>query len=348
MSDPTRQTVDRALAGQLEQRVALAWPPVAWQNVPVVVAVSGGADSVALLRILVAVQAPGAKLWVAHFNHGLRGAQSDADEQFVEKLAASLGLGFRTGRPPGVAVAAGSDGLEAAARGARYAFLSAIAEQLGARYLAVAHTADDQAETILHRALRGTGPAGLAGMARVRALTEAVSLVRPLLGQRRAELRDYLKSIGQDWREDATNAQTDATRNWIRNELLPAVAERVNPAVVEALVRLGALSAEVQSLVAADAEALVERAIARAPASGFVCHCDRLAAQPRYLVREALKLAWRNQGWPEQAMGLVEWEALAALGQGETQAPAERTFPGAIRARRQGNQLSLTRGDGQR
>ena len=159
---------------------------------------------------------------------------------------------------------------------------------------------------------------------------------------RRQELRDYLQAVGQDWREDATNAQTDATRNWIRHELLPAVAERVNPGVVDALLRLGSLAGELQSLLAPLADGLLERATDRLPGSGFACRCDVLSGQPRYLVREALKLAWRREGWPEQAMGLAEWEALADLAQAAA-APAaqQRDFPGGIRARRQGTRLVL-------
>jgi tRNA(Ile)-lysidine synthase len=331
------------LAGDLEARVAAAWPPTAWQEVPVVVAVSGGADSVALLRILARLRTPSARLWVAHFHHGLRGAAADADEQFVAHLAAGLKLGYRAGRVPASQLATAGDGLEAAARRARYAFLTEAAEQIGARYLAIAHTADDQAETILHRVLRGTGPAGLAGMPRVRMLGGAVSLVRPLLAIRRSELRDYLHAVGQDWREDATNAQTDATRNWIRHEMLPAAAERVNASVVDALVRLGSLASEMQSLLAPLAEQLLERAMDRTPGAGFACRCDDLSGQPRYLVRESLKLAWRREGWPEQAMGLAEWDALAELAQGAA-APGtqQRDFPGGIRACRQGARLVLT------
>jgi tRNA(Ile)-lysidine synthase len=351
MSDPAASAATSAessaagVAGALERRVAEAWPPAAWCDVPVVVAVSGGADSVALLRILARLRRPEAQLSVAHFHHGLRGAAADADEQFVARLADSLKLGYRAG---GVAdgLAGGvvdrGDGLEAAARQARYAFLTQAAEQLGARYLALAHTADDQAETILHRVLRGTGPAGLAGMPRVRPLSRAVSLVRPLLAIGRQELRDYLYAVGQDWREDATNAQTDATRNWIRHEMLPAVAERVNPGVVDALVRLGRLAGEMQSLLDPLAEQLLERGTARSPGGGFACQLDDLAGQPRYLVREALKLAWRREGWPEQAMGLAEWEALAELAQGAgPPGGQQRDFPGGIRASRQGAWLTL-------
>ena len=218
-ADNPPERLGTALAQALEERVAQDWPPRVWQDVPVMVAVSGGADSVALLRILERLRPPAARLWVAHFHHGLRGADADADEQFVAALADRLKLGFRAGRVPASQLAAGSDGLEAAARRARYAFLTTAAEQVGARYLAVAHTADDQAETILHRILRGTGPAGLAGMPRVRMLSPAVSLVRPLLTIRRLELRDYLEAAGTGLarrchqRQHRRDAQLDSSRD---------------------------------------------------------------------------------------------------------------------------------------
>ena len=330
-----------AVAIDLESRIAEAWSPAAWQDVPVVVAVSGGADSVALVRILERLRPPSARLWVAHFNHRWRGAAAEADERFVAELAASLKLGYRAGRASDEDLATTGEGREGAARQARYSFLTRTAEELGARYVAVAHTADDQAETILQRVLRGTGPAGLAGMPRVRRLSDAVSLVRPLLSIRRQELRTYLAAIQQVWREDATNAQTDATRNWIRHELLPAAAERVNPSVVDAVVRLGALAGEMQQVVAAAAKRIVERSIESTTGGTLVCRCDALAGEPRYLVREALKLAWRRAGWPEQAMGFAEWEALAEMACDCSPAGRQRDLPGGVRAQRDGTRLLL-------
>jgi hypothetical protein len=125
--------------------------------------------------------------------------------------------------------------------------------------------------------------------------------------------------------------------------MLPAVAERVNPGVVEALVRLGSLAGEMQSLLAPLADGLLERAVEHSAGPGLTCRCDILAGQPRYLVRETLKLAWRHEGWPEQAMGLAEWEALAQLAQ-DAAGPGkpQRDFPGGIRARREGAWLVLT------
>jgi tRNA(Ile)-lysidine synthase len=180
-------------------------------------------------------------------------------------------------------------------------------------------------------------------MSRVRPLGEAISLVRPLLGVRRGELREYLACLGQAWREDATNATTDATRNWIRHDMLPATAERVNPSVVEALIRLGTLAGEMETVVGGIAEELLERALRPGPAGGIAFACEGLAGAARYLVREALRRAWREQGWPEQQMGLAEWETLAEMAQGDGRMVQQRDFPGGVRARREGAMLVLAR-----
>jgi tRNA(Ile)-lysidine synthase len=170
----------------VEKPMIQAWPPDCWCDVTTLVAVSGGPDSVALLRAMVAVRRPGAgRLIVAHFNHGLRGQQSDDEEHFVRELSARLGLACDVGR---AAPAADSGGWtsEESARRTRYAFLRDVAAQRGARYVATGHTADDQAETVLHRILRGTGIGGLSGIRRHRQLLHGVSLVRPLLAVRRS------------------------------------------------------------------------------------------------------------------------------------------------------------------
>ncbi len=223
-----------------ETRLERSWPAQRWQDVSVVVAVSGGADSVGLLCGLARLKSAGGRLSAAHFNHALRGEESDADERFVTALAGRLGLACQVGHwGPGEPEKRSSDGLEAAARGARYHFLQSAAEAAGARYVATAHTADDQVETIVQRIFRGTGLGGLAGMRRARPLGPATTLIRPLLGFRREEIRDYLHSAGQSWREDSSNARTDATRNWLRHELLPSVQRHVSPAAPAALLRWG-------------------------------------------------------------------------------------------------------------
>src|SRR5262249_9786947 len=141
------------------------------------------------------------RLVVAHYNHGLRGAESDADEEFVVALAHSLACECRVGRASQEASLAQAEPLvlasEEASRATRYSFLTEMAKEVGARYVATAHTADDQAETVLHRVLRGTGLLGLAGMPRARALAPGLALVRPLLAVRREQVQAYLAEVNQ-------------------------------------------------------------------------------------------------------------------------------------------------------
>ena len=332
----------------LESRLADSWPPNDWQDVTVVLAVSGGADSVALVRAMTALKAGGkGRLVAAHFNHRLRAEESQADEVFVVDLCRRLDLACEVRRARvEQLVADSSDGLEAAAREARYDFLQQTAARLGARYVATAHTADDQAETILHRIIRGTGIAGLAGMQRVRPLGPA-TLIRPLLGFRRAELLDYLGKLGQPYRLDSSNEDTRFTRNRIRRQLLPALADRFNPGVVEAVLRLGALAGEVQTVVDRVVEDLLERCVAGARSDSVRVRTEPLAGQPRYLVRELLIAVWRSREWPLQAMGFAEWDLLAEMAfacrENSSVAPRKRMFPGSVLAEAGEGELRLSR-----
>src|SRR6266481_8992523 len=182
------------------------------------VAVSGGADSVALLLLLLELREKlGIVPSVVHFNHKLRGKASDADEQFVAKLAAKHGLEFHTASVH-VAKKAKKEraNLEDTARRARYDYFRSLVESGALARIAVAHTADDQAETVLAHVLRGTGLTGLGG------IHPAVGpLIRPLLGIRRSELRRFLQTRKQAWREDVTNRDTKRMRARIRKKLLP-------------------------------------------------------------------------------------------------------------------------------
>ena len=200
------------------------------------VAVSGGADSVALLLLLLELREKlGIVLSVVHFNHKLRGKASDADEKFVARLAAKHKLEFHCGSAD-VAARAKRDraNLEDAARRARYEYFRQLAEQDHMDRVAVAHTADDQAETVLAHILRGTGLAGLGGIH-----SDLYPLVRPLLKVRRAELRNYLKSRHQSWREDQTNKDTSRMRARLRQKLLPLLEKHFN---LEAVAHLGSLA----------------------------------------------------------------------------------------------------------
>jgi tRNA(Ile)-lysidine synthase len=308
----------------------------------VVAAVSGGPDSVALFAALVRSKALGPPVIVAHLNHQLRGAESDADEAFVRQMCASLApelVRFRCERidVAGVARDAGAN-LESMARKLRYNWLTRLAREERMSIVATGHTADDQAETVLHRLLRGSGWQGLRGIAPVRALAPDVQLVRPLLAVTRAEILDFLYSAGQTFREDTSNQDLRFTRNRIRQELLPLLATRYNPAIVAALRRLAEQAAAVYERQRESARRLL--AEAEQPRAGALLVFDRecLARAPRHLVREALRLAWAREAWPLDAMSFDAWERLAAVARGESSAV---DLPGRIRARCQGRVVQI-------
>ena len=203
------------------------------------VAVSGGADSVALLLLLLELREKlGIVLSIVHFNHKLRGKAADADEKFVAKLAAKHELEFHS-TSADIAKKAKKEraNLEDAARRARYEYFRQLLEQDHIDRVAVAHTADDQAETVLAHILRGTGLAGLGGI-----YADPYPLVRPLLSVRRTELRDYLKSRHQSWREDQTNKDTSRMRARLRHKLLPLLEKHFNLEVVAHLGNLAELA----------------------------------------------------------------------------------------------------------
>src|SRR5882757_6550795 len=205
------------------------------------VAVSGGADSVALLFTLVELRKQlGVVLSVVHFNHKLRGKSSEMDARFVAKLAAKYGLVFHLGQMD-VRAKAKRDraNLEDTGRRARYEFFEGLVQSGHVDKVAVAHTADDQAETVRGHILRGTGLAGLGGIH-----PWVGHVVRPLLGVRRGELRAYLKSKKQAWREDATNRDTARMRARIRKKLMPLLEKQFQAPVVEHLATLAELARE--------------------------------------------------------------------------------------------------------
>ncbi len=300
----------RESPAEIDDLFARSWPPQAWCDVRVVVAVSGGADSVALLRLLdTQVRHHGGQLAVAHIHHHLR-IEADDDQCFVQELAGHLGYPIHTADGDVRQHASlHRDGLEAAARTVRLQALRTIAEQIGARYVVLAHTADDQAETILHRMLRGTGLAGLAGMRRARPLGPSCALIRPLLSFRRQQLRDYLQAIGQPFREDASNADTKFTRNRLRHDLLPKLAADYNPQVVEALTRLGALAGEAQGVIDRLVDDLFERVVSDEPERVCVS-CGALRGVGDYVVRQLMIRVWQQRGWPMQSMGHDAWSRL--------------------------------------
>ncbi|PYV60338.1 MAG: tRNA lysidine(34) synthetase TilS [Acidobacteria bacterium] len=215
------------------------------------IAVSGGADSVALLRLMLELwQEIGLVLSIVHLNHQLRGAHSDGDEAFIRELAQKHGLALISERRDVKTYAAQKKvGIEAAARELRYELFERLLG-IGTRdRIATAHTLDDQAETLLLKLARGAGTRGLAGIypklavsSQLSALSKpgtkrpgGMAIVRPLLATRREDLRRYLTEIGQTWREDSSNRDLRHTRNRIRHGILPRFERHVNPSVQNAL-----------------------------------------------------------------------------------------------------------------
>ena len=320
------------------------WPTETWTNVSVLIAVSGGPDSVALLRALHTLRVAqssehrGAKhstrFEVAHFNHGWREA-AQQDEQFVAALCEELDITLHVGH------AQSAQQTEETARKERYAFLQSTAEQRGARYLTTAHTTNDQAETILHRIVRGTSPKGLAGIQRTRKLSEAVTVVRPILWATRDEVLAYLTRIKQDYRVDASNTDERFTRNRIRHELLPHLAQHYNSNIIESLIRLGQLSAEGYEVIQGEVAIRLEDCIQAK--SGRTVELDRakLIAASDFVMREMFLAIWRERGWPEQSMGFEQWNRLAlAVRSGETVC-----LPGGVRVSSDSSRTRLHRSD---
>lgn len=312
--------------------------PAAFWSLPALVACSGGADSVALLLGLARIAPADAvrRLVVVHAEHDLRTA-AGADREFVAALAARLGMRFvwqrlRVREEPD---APRGEGIEARARRLRYEFFIATALEAGARHVAVAHTADDQAETILQRMLRGTGLVGLGGMRRARPLCEGVALVRPLLRMPRAAVRAFVLAAGEAWREDESNADTAPARNFLRHEVLTRCAAGPFPAAVAALERLGRQAELVAGALASAADHLLDVHASRRPDGTFVVRADLLVPLDPHLVAEVFVALWRREQWPRRDMTARHYARLAAIaaavGRDDAEAAWSGDFPGGIR-----------------
>jgi tRNA(Ile)-lysidine synthase len=282
----------------------------------VVAALSGGADSVALLLLLRDLHVAGELLLdcAAHLNHAIRGAESDGDDEFCRVLCDRLAVPF-VARRIDVPASAQHDrvSIEVAARRARHAFLSEVRESRGADVVATAHTQDDQAETVLLRIVRGAGGRGLAAIRPQRG-----HLIRPLLSITRDDLRRELAARGQEWREDATNADLANPRNRVRHELLPYLQKHFNRSITQSLARLADLARADESWI----EGLVDeqsRGVVRVEGGLVSLNVSGLRALPeglaRRVVRHALELAH-----PDRAFDLKEADSVIAVAAGRTAA----------------------------
>ncbi len=255
-----------------------------------VVAVSGGVDSVVLLHLL-ADQRSRWELWisVAHFNHGLRPGAAEEDEAFVSRLAASYGFPLSIGRGAVEEEARKSGrGIEDAARTLRYAFLEEARVSTDSNRIATGHNADDNAETVLLNLLRGSGLRGLAGIPVVR---DEGRIVRPLLFATREEIAAFAGTAGLEWREDASNATDAHRRNIVRHHLLPVAREKINPGVARTLLRTAELFGELDSYIAEIARAGLEKVTICRTGREMRLSCPRLLSYPAVVQDSVLRLA---------------------------------------------------------
>ncbi len=219
-------------------------------------ALSGGADSVSLLRALLSLKEElGAEICACHLNHGLRGAESDGDERFCRELCGAFGVPLYVEKTDISRLAQKHESLEETARRERYAFFGRALAEFSGRFgecvLATAHNANDNAETVLLNLTRGTGLSGLCGIPPVRGLGKQ-RVIRPLIAVTRGMIEEYLRSLGQGYVTDKTNLSEDYTRNKIRRRVLPELAE-INPSLAETVGRM-------TRLLRADSEYLEELA----------------------------------------------------------------------------------------
>ena len=277
---------------------------------PILAALSGGPDSVAMFHILIEIGVP---VEAAHFDHQTRAGQSAADAEFVSRLCASLGKAIHVGTAPVAEDAAGSgQSFEAAARDARYDYFTALARERGCAAVATGHHADDQAETILMRMLRGTSARGLAGIA-PKTTRDGVAVIRPLFRLDSETIHAYLHERGYEYRTDASNADTRIVRNRIRHELLPQLAKDYNVNVRDALCRLGDILRSEHELLAS----LTEEFLAGCLRDETTIDRAAFRAGHEALQRRALlELAWGHGADPDfiRIDGAVSFIANGAMG----------------------------------
>jgi tRNA(Ile)-lysidine synthase len=329
-------------------------------------AVSGGADSVALLLALVeanrAKESLGVVLSAVHVHHGLRGAEADADEAFVRQLCEHFDVPHVVERVDVAArQAAEREGLEEAARELRYAVFWELMKSGKADVVATAHTLDDQAETVVMKLLRGAWTEGIGGIAPVvetAGQEQRGRMVRPLLSVRRVEVEAYLRQRGQTWREDATNRDVSLTRNRVRHELMPTL-RKFNPGIEVALARLSQIARDEEAFWQAEvARVLPQVVLPGKPVRGggravstvtgnssCAVEVERLRAMAPALRRRVLRAAARSLGCRISAEETVKLLALAGLGEVHPPVAARSgvrlELTGGLRAERTAREIQL-------
>ncbi len=315
----------------LEQSILNSWPKTNWTRTRLLVAVSGGADSVALLRGLLNLTDQPQLLHVAHFNHQWRGHESDEDEQFVRDLCSDLSVHLTSAEPPKraakqfllpqtpmqrptvrtfavKALAVKTFAVNRLARQLRYDFLSQTAYALGARYVVTAHTASDRVETMIHHLCRGTGLSGVAVPSLFRDLDEDLVLVRPLLLITRDQVIEYLESIGQKYRSDSSNSDEAFKRNFIRHRVLPLLREAYGDSVDRHLLSYSHLAEEASGALRFYGLQWIESNIDQSAQPNEVLFpASAVVNVPWPVVQAALEICWKRQNWPLQSMTREHW-----------------------------------------
>ena len=322
----------------------------------IAIAVSGGADSVALLRRLLEERSKlGIVLSVVHVHHGIRGEQADADAAFVEELAARFELPFYLygGDAPSAAVE-NRETLEEAARNLRYARFQQMMAEGRVDAVVTAHTLDDQAETVLYKLLRGAWTEGLSGIHVVLPLEQGIVL-RPFLEATHREIESWLGDLNQPWREDATNRDLRHTRNRIRHELLPLLV-RFNPEIARQLSRVAAISADEERYWQAELARLLpslllpgrpvrgggRRVSAEQEEASVGIELERLNRLAPAVKRRVLRAAARQLG---AKLGFEHTEQLLALADPAQHSTGRRLeLPGRLAVERGLREIRLTRG----
>jgi tRNA(Ile)-lysidine synthase len=303
---------------------------------PVLAAVSGGADSMALLHVLAGLSREwGFRVEVAHMDHGLRGEESAEDARFVARMAEGMGLVCHLGRLIPGSLRRKGVSLQEAARAERLSWLERVASEAGAGQIALGHTANDAAEDVLMRLLTGAGTRGLAGMRPSRG-----RFIRPLIECSRQDIEAWLGEQGIAWREDSSNASPRYLRNRIRGQLIPELG-RYNPSLREALVRQAAVLGDEDDLL--DALAAERLAALRMPGEDTVLPCALLSAEHPALERRVLRLSLEGLAGGLRGISFRHIEALRGLARSVSPS-ARLALPGGLVAARRYGDLHLSRG----
>ncbi len=311
-----------------------------------VVGVSGGPDSSLLLHAMHALNARDKLNWrlhVAHFHHGLRAAEADEDAAFVANLADELGLACFTEQTDIRAIIQQEGGnTEEVARSQRYDFLGRIALKTDSELVAVAHHADDNAETVLHRICRGTGLRGLAGIRELRPIQPGsrVRVVRPLLGIRRQQIEALCATRKLKLRTDSTNRSTEFTRGRIRHSVMPLLAKQLNPQVADALLRLSEHARWLGTYLEDAAARTFESLVVSQGASHITLNTKALTSKQRIIQAEVVRRAVALLPEGESDLSFAHIESVLRLAEG-TVSGKEVHLPGPIVVRKQYERLEF-------